>query len=172
MPENESEIPPEGLESRQKRNHPRRTIEVWMGIARQTLREPILRFAGHLALLAVIALGVWAARVGLDTLPADAARTVETGSELLRATVTVASLKELEELPPFSGGPLIVEGVTRVADVHTIFPTRPRFEVIKYVVQKGDNLFGISEKYGIKPETLLWSNYDVLEDNPHGFWKG
>ena len=44
--------------------------------------------------------------------------------------------------------------------------------MIKYVVQKGDNLFGISEKYGIKPETLLWSNYDVLEDNPHGLKEG
>ncbi|HEY46929.1 MAG: hypothetical protein AMJ88_02695 [Anaerolineae bacterium SM23_ 63] len=172
MPETESDISPEGLEPRQMRTRPRRTVEVWLGIARQTLREPILRFAGHLALLAVIALGVWAARVGLDTLPADAAGTVETSTDLLQATVTVASIQELEELPPFSGGPLIVEGVTRVADVHTIFPTRPRLEVIKYVVQKGDNLFGISEKFGIKPETLLWGNYDVLEDNPHALKEG
>jgi murein DD-endopeptidase MepM/ murein hydrolase activator NlpD len=172
MPETESDIPPEGREPQQTRTRLRRTIEVWLGIARQTLREPILRFAGHFALLAVIALGVWAARVGLDTLPADAARSVETSTELLQATVTVASIQELEGLPPFSGGPLTIEGVTRVADVHTIFPTRPRFEVIKYIVQKGDHLFGISEKFGIKPETLLWSNYDVLEDNPHGLKEG
>ena len=151
MPETESDIPPENHEPRQTRTRPGRTIEVWLGIARQTLREPILRFAGHLALLAIIALGVWAARVGLDTLPADAARTVETSTELLQATVTVASIQELEDLPPFSGGPLVIEGVTRIADVHTIFPTRPRLEVIKYVVQKGDHLFGISEKFGIKP---------------------
>ena len=172
MPETESDIPPENHEPRQTRTRPGRTLEVWLGIARQTLREPILRFAGHLALLAVIALGVWAARVGLDTLPADAARTVDTSTELLQATVTVASIQELEDLPPFSGGPLIIEGVTRIADVHTIFPTRPRLEVIKYVVQKGDHLFGISEKFGIKPETLLWGNYDVLEDNPHALKEG
>lgn len=172
MPEDESDIPPKDRKPRQMRTRPRRTIDVWLGIARQTLREPILRFAGHLALLAIIALGVWAARVGLDTLPADAARTNDSSAELLQATITVASIQELENLPPFSGGPLIGEGVTRVADVHTIFPTRPRFEVIKYVVQKGDHLFGISEKFGIKPETLLWSNYDVLEDNPHSLKEG
>jgi murein DD-endopeptidase MepM/ murein hydrolase activator NlpD len=172
MSEIETEITPEDRKPRQVRTRPRRTVEVWLGIARQTLREPILRFAGHLALLAVIALGVWAARVGLDTLPTDTARTVETEAEVFQATVTVPPVLEPDDLPPFSGGPLFVEGVTRVVDVHTIFPTRPRLEVIKYVVQKGDNLFGIADKFGIKPETLLWGNYDVLEDNPHALKEG
>jgi murein DD-endopeptidase MepM/ murein hydrolase activator NlpD len=172
MSEIETEITPEDRKPKQVRTRPHRTVEVWLGIARQTLREPILRFAGHLALLAVIALGVWAARVGLDTLPTVTARTVETDAEIFQATVTVAPVLELDDLPPFSGGPLFVEGVTRVVDVHTIFPTRPRLEVIKYVVQKGDNLFGIADKFGIKPETLLWGNYDVLEDNPHALKEG
>jgi murein DD-endopeptidase MepM/ murein hydrolase activator NlpD len=172
MPEDESDIPPEDRGPQKQPTRPRKTIEVWLGIARQMLREPIMRFAGHLALLSVIALGVWAARVGLDTLPAAASYTADSEADFVQATVTITPQQELEDLPPFSGGPLVAEGVTRVADVHTIFPTRPRLEVIKYVVQKGDNLFGIAEKFGIKAETLLWGNYDVLEDNPHALKEG
>jgi hypothetical protein len=33
-------------------------------------------------------------------------------------------------------------------------------------VQPGDNLFDIAEKYNLEPETLLWGNYEVLQDNP------
>ncbi|HZD55791.1 MAG TPA: M23 family metallopeptidase [Anaerolineales bacterium] len=35
-----------------------------------------------------------------------------------------------------------------------------------YLVQPGDNLFAIAEKYNLKPETILWGNYEVLRDNP------
>jgi murein DD-endopeptidase MepM/ murein hydrolase activator NlpD len=38
--------------------------------------------------------------------------------------------------------------------------------VTTYVVQPGDNLFLIAEKYGLKPESVLWGNYEVLRDNP------
>jgi LysM repeat protein len=33
-------------------------------------------------------------------------------------------------------------------------------------VQAGDYLFAIAEKFQITPETILWSNYAVLKDNP------
>ena len=38
--------------------------------------------------------------------------------------------------------------------------------MITYTVRSGDTLFGISEKYGITPETILWSNA-ILKDDPH-----
>jgi LysM repeat protein len=38
--------------------------------------------------------------------------------------------------------------------------------VTTYIVQSGDFLFSIAEKFNIQPETILWSNYDVLKDNP------
>jgi murein DD-endopeptidase MepM/ murein hydrolase activator NlpD len=40
-------------------------------------------------------------------------------------------------------------------------------DVITYTVQVGDSVFGIAEKFGLRPETILWGNYDVLQDNPH-----
>lgn len=35
-----------------------------------------------------------------------------------------------------------------------------------YVVEKGDTLFGIADKFGLKPETVLWSNRYILGDTP------
>ncbi len=45
-------------------------------------------------------------------------------------------------------------------------------EIVKYTVQEGDTLFGIAEKFGLKPETILWGNYYVLLDDPHALKPG
>jgi murein DD-endopeptidase MepM/ murein hydrolase activator NlpD len=58
------------------------------------------------------------------------------------------------------------EGILRRTDLFTTIPNRPRVDVVIYEVQTGDNLFLIAERYGLKPETVLWGNYDVLRDNP------
>ncbi len=42
---------------------------------------------------------------------------------------------------------------------------RPR-ELMNYNVIAGDTLFGIALKFGLRPETVLWSNYTTLKDNP------
>jgi murein DD-endopeptidase MepM/ murein hydrolase activator NlpD len=39
-------------------------------------------------------------------------------------------------------------------------------ELFTYTVQPGDTLFGIAGAYGLRPETVLWSNYGQLKDNP------
>lgn len=60
-----------------------------------------------------------------------------------------------------------MNGVNRLTNVRTIIPSRPRVEVISYTVEAGDTLFSIANNYSLKPETVLWGNYEVLEDNPH-----
>jgi murein DD-endopeptidase MepM/ murein hydrolase activator NlpD len=62
--------------------------------------------------------------------------------------------------------------VRRKAMLNTLIPSRPRSEVVKYTVRSGDSVFGIATKYGIKPETVLWSNYDLLKDDPHSLSPG
>jgi murein DD-endopeptidase MepM/ murein hydrolase activator NlpD len=131
-----------------------------------------MRYAAHLGLLAVIALGVWAARMGLESLPEAAAFQVATDTEPTQTAAPARALVGLENLPPFSGGPTSFQGIARRADAHTLVPDRPRLEVLKYVVQQGDTLFGIAEKFGLKPQTLLWGNYEVLQDNPHSLRTG
>lgn len=143
-------------------------FKLWVDIATLTMRESILRIAGHIALLLVIGMGVWIARLGWDTLPADAADNPtqdvpqETQPELPQE-IQLASL----ELPAFNGMSEDVEGVQRRSELHTVFPERPRMEVIRYEVQQGDSVFGIAEKFNLKPESILWGNYDVLQDDPH-----
>jgi len=63
-------------------------------------------------------------------------------------------------------------GVPRLAQERTIIPSRPRQEILKYTVLEGDTIFGISERFGLKPETILWGNYYVLLDNPHSLQPG
>lgn len=55
----------------------------------------------------------------------------------------------------------------RQVDLHTEIPERPRRGIITYTVQPGDTLFGIAEKFKLRPETILWANYEVLQDDPH-----
>jgi murein DD-endopeptidase MepM/ murein hydrolase activator NlpD len=59
-----------------------------------------------------------------------------------------------------------------MAQPYTTIPSRPRQEIVKYTVQEGDTLFGISEKYGLDPETILWGNYSILLDDPHALQPG
>ena len=63
-------------------------------------------------------------------------------------------------------------GVPRLAQEHTIIPSRPRQEIVKYTVLDGDTVFGIAEKFGLNPETILWGNYYVLLDNAHSLKPG
>lgn len=62
--------------------------------------------------------------------------------------------------------------LSRQSSLHTNVPTRPRTDTLVYTVEQGDTLFGIADKFGLKPETILWGNYFVLEDNPHNLRPG
>jgi murein DD-endopeptidase MepM/ murein hydrolase activator NlpD len=72
------------------------------------------------------------------------------------------------ELAPLVVDPFDWEdGIVRKTLLQTTIPTRARVEVVTYTVQTGDTLFKIADNFGLKPETILWGNFDVLEDNPH-----
>ncbi|HNM37323.1 MAG TPA: LysM peptidoglycan-binding domain-containing protein, partial [Anaerolineales bacterium] len=66
----------------------------------------------------------------------------------------------------------VTDGINRAAQLHTTIPSRPRNEVSTYVVQDGDTVFGIAEKFGLKPQTILWGNYNTLLDDPHSLKPG
>ncbi|MBU4225560.1 MAG: LysM peptidoglycan-binding domain-containing protein, partial [Chloroflexi bacterium] len=63
-------------------------------------------------------------------------------------------------------------GIPRLASPHTSIPSRPRIDVITYTVQPGDFVFGIADKFGLKPSTILFGNYATLKDNPHSLRPG
>jgi murein DD-endopeptidase MepM/ murein hydrolase activator NlpD len=99
------------------------------------------------------------------------AQTPEAGNaannSVMVPTIAVAGIENIpqEEADAFGGIP-------RLAQVHTTIPSRPRQDVIKYTVKDGDTIFGISEQFGLKPETILWGNYYVLLDDPHALKAG
>ena len=70
-------------------------------------------------------------------------------------------------LPGYDPAGVALTGVGRAADMHTIVPSRPRFEITQYTVQQGDTVITIAQKYNLQPQSILFSNYAVLRDDPH-----
>jgi murein DD-endopeptidase MepM/ murein hydrolase activator NlpD len=144
---------------------------VWAELEARGWKDVAQRYAGHLAMLVIVVAAVLLARAGFLALPGG-----DRGEGGLfpqaAPTATLASAFGLENLPPFSGGPGLSAIVQRRVDSHTEIPSRPRLDVIKYVVQDGDSLFGIAERFSLKPETLFWGNYDLLSGDPHSLQPG
>ncbi len=80
------------------------------------------------------------------------------------AVVDINSIPALEN-------PMIA-GISRAAQIHTNIPSRPRKDISTYTVQDGDTVFGIAEKFGLQPQTVLWGNYNLLLDDPHSLKPG
>jgi LysM repeat protein len=80
--------------------------------------------------------------------------------------VTQAAPAPPESLPAYSA-PAQVASVPRRANPHTAMGPRSRVDVLLYTVQEGDALFSIADRFGLKPESILWANFDVLDDDPH-----
>ena len=59
-----------------------------------------------------------------------------------------------------------VDSVARQVNDHTIAPTHGAGRAVDYTVQKGDSVFGIAKQFNINPDTVLWANYDILNDDP------
>jgi len=92
-------------------------------------------------------------------------------SEEAQAVVTpVEGALSAADIPVITQGE--VQAIGRSTSPHTIVPSRPRIDVIQYTVQPGDTVFGIAEKFGLRPSTILFGNYAVLKDTPHSLRPG
>ncbi len=131
--------------------------------------EAWLRLATHGLAIGLVSAAIWLARVDLSrqpalNLPADLAPAVTQ-----TAVPVVAPPEESATPPPELGDerPTADPGdVGRLADIHTIIPSRPRYEVAKYTVVANDTLFVIADKFNLDPQTILWGNA-ALADNPN-----
>ena len=141
-----------------------RFLMLWEGLSQAGLAETALRIGTHILLIAMILVVAWAMRkfyvyAQVENVPQEAAF----AAQLPTPTPTPIS----PQLPPYQAQITYLYGIPRLAELHTTVPARPRQEVVKYTVKKGDTIFGIAEKFGLKPETILWGNQYVLADNPH-----
>lgn len=70
-------------------------------------------------------------------------------------------------LPPLSLDLQTTAALQRDTAVDTILPVRNRTSLSNYTVEVGDTLFSVAARFGLLPETLLWSNRYNLGDDPH-----
>jgi murein DD-endopeptidase MepM/ murein hydrolase activator NlpD len=121
--------------------------------------------------LLLVGLLIWLASGGRG-IPNALAAVDEAPANNKAETEVVTSQISLEDLPVFTSGVNGYPGPQRRVNIHTIVPDRPRMEIITYSVTQGDSIFAIAEKFALKPETILWGNYDTLQDDPHGLRPG
>ena len=87
------------------------------------------------------------------------------------ASVQAAGATETTPVPELEAAQLpspialAMDGVLRQTISHTIIPSRPREDVVKYTVQTGDSVFIIADKFGLKPSTILFGNFNALKNN-------
>jgi murein DD-endopeptidase MepM/ murein hydrolase activator NlpD len=67
---------------------------------------------------------------------------------------------------------LQLPAVERKLTLKTIIPERPRYTVLIHTVTRGEAISLIAKEFKIKPDTLLFSNYDILEDSPDSLQPG
>lgn len=110
-----------------------------------------------------IALVVFAIYLGWRATSAQAGQLFQ--SEISRNEVPEPVKSEDVELPPFLQ--LIKsEAIFRDTNLHTVIPSRPRQDPLDYTVTTGDSVFGIANSFSLTPESVLWANYETLNDNP------
>ncbi len=118
-----------------------------------------LRIASHLALLVVI--------MGVLTLTQLQPPDWQFGNDALLPDIAPAITPDMPVKIAAYGGPTVKASgpLVRSAVPFTTIPDRPRTDIVMYEVQPGDTVFGIAEKFNIRPETIMWSNPE-LEQNP------
>jgi murein DD-endopeptidase MepM/ murein hydrolase activator NlpD len=67
---------------------------------------------------------------------------------------------------PALAQPEAQQSISRRVNPFTVIPNRPRDDPQEYTVETGDSVFAIAKTFGLKPESILWANYDALNDNP------
>jgi hypothetical protein len=132
------------------------------------LKNPVvLRVGLYTIAFIVVVFSVW----GVGSLIVNA--TQASPESTSTPTSTVYSLPSNLSTPVFStenqaGGLFRLPKVLTTSAPEVV----KRYEVTTYTVESGDTIFGIAEKFGLKPETVLWSNRYILGDTPDGLYVG
>lgn len=163
IPDDRSEQPGLEPETDTQQEEKSRLLAIWEGLSQAGLADISLRLGTHALLIALILVMAAVMRQFYGSVQPD-----NPGNEaaLAASLPTPTPTELLPELPPYQEiDP--TGGIPRSLLWHTTVPARPRDDVTIYTVEQGDTLFGIAEKFGLKPETILWGNQFVLGDNPH-----
>ena len=159
--------PVEGMETPSQDLSENRLEILWEQIKHAGLTDVATRYATHGLLVMMVLILIWAIQAMYLDNPAseDAPRAFSAFAAPLPTPTPTMPSPVLPDYAIATGDSKIE--IRRNIEPYTIIPSRPRVGVITYTVQTGDSVFGIAERFGLKPETILWGNYNVLADNPH-----
>ncbi len=104
--------------------------------------------------------------------PTPAIQPLQPTSSSLIPSGSILPTLDPNQVPALLNAPIapvsVVDGGVRstrnIYDPFTIIPERTRSEVEQYTVVSGDTIFSIAERYGLKPETIVWGNDHSLVD--------
>jgi hypothetical protein len=148
---------------------PNRLQAAWDHLIHLGLRESALRLGTHLLVIILLLGVIWSLRAFYVYIQENR---VQIAPE--EKAVFAAALPSPTPTAPAPALPSYIPtstpyqfGIPRLALIHTTIPARPRTEVISYIVQVGDTIFGIAEQFGLKPESIMWGNTYIFGDDPH-----
>lgn len=140
---------------------PRRGPSWLEALSNLGLGDTLGRLLGVLLTFSAIGLVLWLVQTFLSGSP---------GGNAQNTLPQQVSIK-IEDLPLLPT--TFPAGIDRQAQIHTSIPSRPRTEVSTYIVEKGDTVTSIAEKFNLNPRTILNSNaFTVMQDNPHNLFVG
>ena len=141
--------------------------QIWERLVRLGLGEVAVRVGTGLASLVLVLLAIWV--MGNFYLKGQESGKNNSAQAAPLPSPTPAVQPAIFKALPASA---LSSGISRLTVIHTTLPTRPRFEITEYTVESGDTVFGIAQKFDLKPETLLFGNYDMLADNAENLRPG
>ncbi len=123
----------------------------------------ILKISLSLIALAALILSVWGVgRLVLARNHDSAAIEPETISTPLPSPQLTYVTPVFEKLTALGG-------ILRNPEIQTTSSAiERRTGILKYIVEPNDSIFSIADKFGLKPETVLWANRYTLGDTPDG----
>jgi murein DD-endopeptidase MepM/ murein hydrolase activator NlpD len=143
---------------------------VWRSCVDWRTRRPILtRITAHLSILLLALVAVAFGSVGFPALQTAMGGSLSADVALSSAPAArIAALATPTTAPAPGGGfqAASTDTVVRLPLPHTAMPDRVRTSVMTYTVRQDDTIFGIAFEFGLSPETIVWSNQEVLWDAP------
>jgi len=157
------EVADQGQESAEEPTNPNRHKRTSLGwlemLARLGLGETVARIGTAVLTLAMVLAAVWMMRILLQSTSPNPSKNASTSSH-----PTPLPSVELADMPALNAN---ISGLGRLALLHTNIPNRPRADIVKYTIAKGDTVIAIAEKYNLKPQSIMFGNYYTLRDDPH-----
>ncbi|MBN1994552.1 MAG: peptidoglycan DD-metalloendopeptidase family protein [Anaerolineae bacterium] len=122
------------------------------------------RVSTHLIVILLVVVAVGLSNIHFST--SNAVRSFKQEAVVEEPVVAPVTAEESAPLTlPASLNSVEDDVLVRAVVPHTIIPDRTKEEITTYVVEFGDTVFDIAFRYGLAPETIMWSN-PSLGDNP------